>query len=181
MTLGPFSVTSERNSHYFSRGPMTKVGVLKEIKNHEYRVGLTPSSVRELVAAGHEVFVENDTGKGIGFLNEYYTQAGASIVASAQDLFNAAELIIKVKEPQPGEWSMLKPHHTLFTYLHLAPDPKQAKGLLDSGAMAIAYDTVTDMRGGLPLLAPMSDVAGRMSIQVGARLLEKGFGGQGML
>jgi len=160
---------------------MTKVGVLKEIKNHEYRVGLTPSSVRELVSAGHSVYVEHDTGKGIGFLDEHYVEAGATIVPTAKDIFDVAELIVKVKEPQLPECEMLKPHHTLFAYLHLAPDPKQAQALLKSGAMAIAYDTVTDIRGGLPLLAPMSEVAGRMSIQVGAHFLEKEAGGQGML
>lgn len=160
---------------------MTKIGVPKEVKNHEYRVGLTPSSVRELTAQGHQVYVEDNAGKGIGFLNEHYTKVGATIVSKPEDVFASADLIVKVKEPQPQECAMLQPHQTLFTFLHLAPDPEQTSALVKSGATAIAYETVTDSFGGLPLLAPMSEVAGRMSIQVGAQILEKGHGGSGVL
>lgn len=160
---------------------MTKIGVPKEIKNHEYRVGLTPSSVRELTAQGHQVYVESNAGKGIGFSNEHYTKVGATIVPNAADVFASTDLIVKVKEPQPEECAMLQSHQTLFTFLHLAPDPEQAGALVKSGATAIAYETVTDSFGGLPLLAPMSEVAGRMSIQVGAQMLEKGHGGSGVL
>lgn len=158
-----------------------KIGVPKEIKNHEYRVGLTPESVSELVHLGHAVFVEDQAGVGAGFSNAAYQAAGAHLLPRAEDVFNAAELIVKVKEPQPSEYTLLRERHTLFTYLHLAPDPKQTKGLMASGCCAIAYETVTDDRGGLPLLAPMSEVAGRMSIQAGAHLLEKSQGGSGVL
>ncbi len=160
---------------------MVKVGVPKEIKNHEYRVGLVPSSVRELTSLGHSVFIQRNAGKGIGFSDEQYTAAGAQILQQAEDVFDAADLIIKVKEPQLNECAMLKLHHTLFTYLHLAPEPEQARALLQSGCTAVAYETVTDPHGGLPLLAPSSEVAGRMSIQVGAQMLEKGQGGSGIL
>ncbi len=160
---------------------MTTIGVPKEIKNHEYRVGLTPSSVRELTALGHTVFIQHDAGDAIGFSNEHYIAAGGKILNTAEDIFDQANMIIKVKEPQLSECSMLKPHQTLFTYLHLAPDPEQTKALIASKAIAIAYETVTDAQGGLPLLAPMSEVAGRMSIQVGAQMLEKGHGGSGIL
>lgn len=160
---------------------MTKIGVPKEIKNHEYRVGLTPASVREFTSLGHQVFVQDNAGNAIGFTNAHYVQAGATILNSAEEIFGEAEMIVKVKEPQLSECAMLKPHQTLFTYLHLAPDPEQAKALMKSGATAIAYETVTDSFGGLPLLAPMSEVAGRMSIQVGAQMLEKGHGGAGVL
>jgi alanine dehydrogenase len=160
---------------------MTKVGVPKEIKNHEYRVGLTLPSVQELVNKGHRVFIETNAGSAIGFTDEMYRSVGATIVPTADEVFEKAELIIKVKEPQPSECKKLKPHHTLFTYLHLAPDPEQAEGLIKSGCTAIAYETVTDTHHGLPLLAPMSEVAGRMSIQVGARMLEKERGGSGIL
>jgi alanine dehydrogenase len=158
-----------------------RVGVPREIKNHEYRVGLTPPSVAELVAAGHEVFVETKAGAGIDFEDRDYVDAGATILPDAASVFDKAEMIVKVKEPQPGEIAMLKPHHLLFTYLHLAADKAQAEGLMKSGATCIAYETVTSDRGGLPLLKPMSEVAGRMSIQVGAHYLEKEQGGRGVL
>lgn len=158
-----------------------RIGVPKEIKNHEYRVGLVPASVKELTKLGHQVFVERNAGVGIGFSDDLYIKSGAEIVATADDVFEKAELIVKVKEPQLSECKKLRSHHTLFTFLHLAPDPEQAKGLADSGCTAIAYETVTDTYRGLPLLAPMSEVAGRMSIQVGAWLLEKHQGGSGIL
>ena len=157
------------------------VGVPKEIKTHEYRVGLTPSSVRELTARGHEVLIERGAGIGISATDADYQRAGALIAAGADEIFARAELIIKVKEPQPAEWALLRAGQTLFTYLHLAPDPAQAKALMASGATAIAYETVTAPRGGLPLLAPMSEVAGRMAIQAGAHCLEMEQGGRGML
>jgi alanine dehydrogenase len=158
-----------------------RIGVPKEIKTHEYRVGLTPSSVREVVAHGHEVWVEHNAGLGIGVDDAAYQAAGAHIVASAEDVFAAAQMIVKVKEPQAVERARLRPDQLLFTYLHLAPDPDQTRDLLQSGVTAIAYETVTSPRGGLPLLAPMSEVAGRMSIQAGAHCLEKAAGGRGML
>jgi len=157
------------------------VGVPKEIKTHEYRVGLVPSSVRELVHHGHRVLVESGAGAGIGCDDAAYRAAGAEIAASAEEVFARAELIVKVKEPQPVEWRWLRPGQVLFTYLHLAADKPQAEALLASGCVAIAYETVTDRRGRLPLLAPMSEVAGRMSIQVGAHHLEKMQGGAGIL
>ncbi|WLD58439.1 alanine dehydrogenase [Salinispirillum sp. LH 10-3-1] len=157
------------------------VGVPKEIKNHEYRVGLIPAAVRELTVAGHQVFVENDAGAAIGYSNEDYEAVGATIVQQASDVFERAEMIVKVKEPQAEERALLRPHHVLFTYLHLAPDAPQLKGLMDSGATCIAYETVTDVHGRLPLLAPMSEVAGRMAVQAGAHCLEKSMGGSGML
>jgi alanine dehydrogenase len=158
-----------------------RIGVPKEIKNHEYRVGMTPAAVRELTSRGHDVFVETMAGDGIGLGDETYTRVGARILKNADEVFANADMIVKVKEPQPVEIKRLTPKHTLFTYLHLAPDPEQTKGLIDSGAVCIAYETVTDARGGLPLLAPMSEVAGRMSIQAGAHSLEKAQGGRGML
>ncbi|HSN73257.1 MAG TPA: alanine dehydrogenase [Steroidobacteraceae bacterium] len=158
-----------------------RVGVPKEIKVHEYRVGLVPGGVRELVAAGHEVIVETTAGNGIGLDDAAYEAAGARIVASAKDVFAQAELIVKVKEPQLVECEMLREGQVLFTYLHLAADLAQARGLVDSGATAIAYETVTAADGSLPLLTPMSEVAGRMSIQVGASCLEKERGGFGVL
>jgi len=158
-----------------------RVGVPKEIKNHEYRVGLTPASVAELTAAGHEVVVEALAGNGIDFSDRDYMDAGARILPNASEVFMAADMIVKVKEPQPSEIAMLQARHTLFTYLHLAPDPKQAKGLMASGATCIAYETVTSKSGALPLLKPMSEVAGRMSVQVGAHYLEKEQGGRGVL
>ena len=158
-----------------------RVGVPKEIKIHEYRVGLTPQSVRELAARGHSVLVERDAGAGIGAADEEYRAAGAEVVDTADEVFAQAELIVKVKEPQAVERRKLRPGQVLFTYLHLAPDPVQASELVTSGAVAIAYETVTSERGGLPLLAPMSEVAGRMSVQIAARFLEKPQGGRGVL
>ncbi len=158
-----------------------RIGVPREVKVHEYRVGLVPGSVRELVQQGHEVLVETGAGAAIGFPDEAYRAAGAGIAPDAATVFAATELIVKVKEPQPAEWARLRPDQVLFTYLHLAPDPVQTRGLMESGGTAIAYETVTDAQGGLPLLAPMSEVAGRMAIQVGARCLEKEAGGAGIL
>ena len=155
------------------------IGVPKEIKIHEYRVGMTPASVREAVAHGHEVLVETMAGAGIGASDGDYEQAGARIAASAADVFAAADMIVKVKEPQAVERAMLREGQILFTYLHLAPDQPQTDDLVKSGAVCIAYETVTDTNGGLPLLAPMSQVAGRMSIQAGAHCLEKEQGGRG--
>jgi len=157
------------------------IGVPKEIKNNEFRVGLTPTSVRELVAHGHQVLVESRAGEGIGKFDEDYQAAGADISPDAAEIFARAEMIVKVKEPQQGERAMLREGQILFTYLHLAPDPQQTRDLLNSGAVCIAYETVTSPYGGLPLLAPMSEVAGRMSIQAGAHCLEKSHGGKGML
>lgn len=158
-----------------------RIGVPKEIKNHEYRVGMTPTSVREAVHHGHQVIVETQAGTGIGASDADYLQAGADILGSAAEVFEQADMIVKVKEPQAGERKMLREGQILFTYLHLAPDPEQTKDLVDSGAICIAYETVTDNNGGLPLLAPMSQVAGRMSIQAGAHCLEKEAGGRGVL
>jgi alanine dehydrogenase len=160
---------------------MMLIGVPKEIKNHEYRVGLTPAAVQEFVNHGHNVVVETNAGTSIGFTDELYINAGASIASSAEDVFAQAEMIVKVKEPQANECKMLREGQTLYTYLHLAPDPQQTKLLVESGATCIAYETVTDNRGTLPLLAPMSEVAGRMSIQAGAHYLEKANGGSGTL
>jgi alanine dehydrogenase len=157
------------------------IGVPKEIKTHEYRVGLITSAVRELVHHGHEVIVETNAGRAIGLDNDDYVAAGARIVDTAEEVFAAADMVVKVKEPQANECRMLREGQVLFTYLHLAPDPGQTKGLMDSGCVAIAYETVTDDRGGLPLLAPMSEVAGRMAIQAGAHCLEMEQGGRGML
>ncbi len=158
-----------------------KIGVPTEIKNHEYRVGLAPSSVNELTHLGHEVYVEKGAGIGIGAEDSDYTEAGAKLLDSAKKIFDIADMIVKVKEPQPNECKMLKKDQVLFTYLHLAPDPVQTKLLQESGAIAIAYETVTDLHGGLPLLAPMSEIAGRMSVQAGAHCLEKAQGGRGVL
>jgi alanine dehydrogenase len=157
------------------------IGVPKEIKNHEYRVGLTPSSVRELVHHGHQVIVETHAGDAIDLNDGQYAASGAEIVGDAATVFARAEMIVKVKEPQPTECRMLRPGQILFTYLHLAPDPEQTRLLMESQSIAIAYETVTDPRGGLPLLSPMSEVAGRMSIQAGAHCLEKAQGGRGVL
>jgi len=157
------------------------VGTVKEIKNHEYRVGLTPESAHELVAHGHSVLVEAGAGLGIGALDADYAAAGAQIIATAAEVFAKAEMIVKVKEPQAVERAMLRPEQILYTYLHLAPDPEQTADLVKSGAVCIAYETVTDASGGLPLLKPMSQVAGRMSIQAGATALEKAHGGRGVL
>lgn len=157
------------------------VGIPKEIKNHEYRVGITPAGVRELVAHGHQVMVEKNAGTAIGFPDDAYAAAGARMVDTAAEIFAKAEMVIKVKEPQPIEYKQLRKGQILYTYLHLAPDPEQTKGLVESGATCIAYETVTDLRGGLPLLAPMSEVAGRMAIQAAAHALEKAQGGSGVL
>ncbi len=157
------------------------IGVPKEIKNHEYRVGLVPESVYELCQHDHHVYVEHNAGLGIGITDEDYIEAGANILPTPQAVFDNSKLIIKVKEPQASEIAMLKPQHCLVTYLHLAADSKQAQGLIASQATCIAYETVTDNKGGLPLLAPMSEVAGRLSIQAGAQALEKRNGGRGLL
>jgi alanine dehydrogenase len=158
-----------------------RVGCPKEIKDHEYRVGLTPGAVREYTAHGHEVLVETGAGAGIGADDNAYRAAGARIAGTAAEIFQKSDMVVKVKEPQPSEWTQLREGQILYTYLHLAPDPEQTKGLLSSGVTAIAYETVTDERGGLPLLAPMSEVAGRLSIQAGATALQKPNGGRGVL
>jgi alanine dehydrogenase len=163
------------------KGTRMRVGCPKEIKNHEYRVGLTPGAVREYIAHGHEVLVETKAGAGIGADDDAYRAAGAKIAATATDIFQKCDMVVKVKEPQPAEWAQLRDGQILYTYLHLAPDPDQTRGLLASGVTAIAYETVTDERGGLPLLAPMSEVAGRLSIQAGATALQKANGGRGIL
>ncbi|PQA85778.1 alanine dehydrogenase [Hyphococcus luteus] len=157
------------------------VGVPKEIKNHEYRVGLVPGSVREYVQNGHEVLVETGAGAGIKASDEDYVAAGAKIAPDAKTVFEKADMIVKVKEPQPTEWAQLREGQILYTYLHLAPDPDQARGLMQSGVTAVAYETVTDAYGGLPLLAPMSEVAGRLSIQAAAYALTAHQGGRGLL
>ena len=158
-----------------------RIGSPKEVKNREYRIGLPPSAARELILAGHEVMIETGAGAAIGFTDEMYRRVGCKIMPDADSLFEKSEMIIKVKEPQPEEIARLKPHHTLFTYLHLAPDPEQTNGLKTSGATCIAYETVTDRHGKLPLLTPMSEVAGRLSIQVGTKYLEIANGGSGVL
>lgn len=156
-----------------------RIGAPKEVKTHEYRVGLVPGSVRELLHHGHQIVVEKGAGTGIGIDDAEYVRAGATIAGSAAEIFASADMIVKVKEPQPAENAMLRSGQVLFTYLHLAADKGQTEGLLRSGATCIAYETVTDARGGLPLLAPMSEVAGRMSVQVGAHCLVKEQGGKG--
>ena len=158
-----------------------KVGVPREIKTHEYRVGLTPGAVREYVAAGHSVVVETNAGAGIGATDDNYRKAGAVVLETAREVFASSQMIVKVKEPQPAEWSQLRQDQILFTYLHLAPDPDQAKGLMQSGCTAIAYETVTDAHGGLPLLAPMSEVAGRLAIEAAGAALRRHAGGRGLL
>lgn len=158
-----------------------RVGCPKEIKDHEYRVGLTPGSVREYVAHGHQVLVETGAGFGIGADDGAYQAAGARIVGSAAEIFAQSDMVVKVKEPQPVEWQQLRKGQLLYTYLHLAPDAEQTKGLVESGVTAVAYETVTDEHGGLPLLAPMSEVAGRLAIQAGATALQKANGGRGIL
>src|SRR3979411_3256937 len=163
------------------KGLSMRVGVPKEIKTHEYRVGLTPGAVREYVRAGHNVLVETGAGDGIGAGDEVYRKAGAVVVDTAAEIFATADMIVKVKEPQPGEWRQLREGQILFTYLHLAPDPEQATGLLASGCTAVAYETVTDAKGGLPLLAPMSEVAGRLSIEAAGAALKRYLGGRGIL
>lgn len=158
-----------------------KIGVPKEVKTHEYRVGLTPAAVRELIGLGHAVMIEHGAAAGIGISDHAYRTVGADVVPTAEEVFASSELIVKVKEPQPEEIAQLRPDQVLFTYLHLAADKQQTQGLIDSGATCIAYETVTGARGTLPLLAPMSEVAGRMSVQVGAHCLEKEQGGAGIL
>jgi alanine dehydrogenase len=158
-----------------------RVGVPSEIKTDEYRVGMTPSGVRELTQEGHEVLVQAGAGEGSAIGDEAYAAQGATIVPDAEAVFEGAELVVKVKEPQPGEVARLRPHHTLFTYLHLAPDPALTRGLVESGATCVAYETVEDGRGRLPLLAPMSEVAGKIATQAGAFMLEKPLGGRGLL
>ncbi|WP_295762743.1 alanine dehydrogenase [Undibacterium sp.] len=157
------------------------VGLPKEVKNHEYRVGLTPSSVRELSTRGHQVLVQKNAGAEIGLSDAQYVAAGAILLDTAQEIFARSEMIVKVKEPQPAECAMLRDGQILYTYLHLAPDPEQTAALVKSGAVCIAYETITGSNGGLPLLAPMSEVAGRMAIQAGAAHLEKSKGGMGLL
>jgi alanine dehydrogenase len=157
------------------------IGVPKEIKVHEYRVGMTPSSVREAVAHGHAVLVETQAGAGVGAGDDDYRKAGAEVVGSAAEVFSRAQMVVKVKEPQAIERKQLRAGQVLFTYLHLAPDPEQAADLMASGAICIAYETVSAATGGLPLLAPMSEVAGRLAVQAGARCLEKSAGGMGTL
>lgn len=157
------------------------IGVPKEIKVHEYRVGLTPEAVREYTAAGHSVLVQSGAGAGIGAPDAAYQAAGASIAPSAEEVFAKAQMIVKVKEPQPSEWKRLREDQILFTYLHLAPDPDQARGLVESGCTAVAYETVTDKAGGLPLLAPMSEVAGRLAIEAAGHALQRHAGGRGLL
>ena len=157
------------------------IGVPKEIKNNEFRVGMTPTSVREAKAHGHQVIVETNVGVGIGRSDDDYRAQGAEIIDTAEEIFARADMIVKVKEPQASERKQLREQQILFTYLHLAPDPEQTKDLVDSGAICIAYETVTDAKGRLPLLAPMSQVAGRMSVQAGAHCLERAQGGQGIL
>ncbi len=157
------------------------IGLPKEIKNHEYRVGLTPASVRELTTHGHQVLVQAGAGAAIGLTDEQYKAAGATLTADAKEVFAKADMIVKVKEPQPQECAMLRPGQILYTYLHLAPDPEQTAALVKSGAVCIAYETITGPGGGLPLLAPMSEVAGRMAVQAGAAHLEKSKGGMGIL
>jgi alanine dehydrogenase len=158
-----------------------KIGVPREIKIHEYRVGLTPSAVREYVAAGHMVLVQTGAGLGIHADDSDYRRAGAEIAPDAGTVFAASDMIVKVKEPQPSEWVRLRDGQILFTYLHLAPDPEQTRGLLASGCTAIAYETVRDAGGGLPLLAPMSEVAGRLSIEAAGEALKRSNGGRGLL
>ncbi len=157
------------------------VGIPKEIKNEEHRVGLTPFNAHELVRHGHHVMIEHNAGAGIGFYDEHYRQLGVEVVSNASDIYARADMIVKVKEPQANELAMIRAGQVLFTYLHLAPDLQQAEALMKSGCIAIAYETVTDEFGGLPLLTPMSQVAGRLSIQVGAHCLEKSQGGSGIL
>jgi len=163
------------------KGEIMRIGVPKEIKIHEYRVGLVPAAVRELVESGHEVLVQTGAAAGIGFADADYQRVGAGIAATAEEVFAQSEMIVKVKEPQPQECAMLRKGQILYTYLHLAPDPRQTEALIKSGATCIAYETVTAPDGSLPLLTPMSEVAGRMSVQVGAYCLQKANGGRGIL
>lgn len=157
------------------------IGVPKEVKKGEFRVGMAPNNVHEVIAHGHRVLIESGAGEGIGISDEVYEAAGASIAKTAEEVYEKADMVVKVKEPQPSEYKLLHENQILFTYLHLAPDPEQAQGLINSRCSAIAYETVTDHFGGLPLLSPMSEVAGRLSIQAGANALEKTRGGRGIL
>ena len=157
------------------------IGVPTEIKADEYRVALTPAGARELAERGHEVMVQSGAGEGSAVSDGDYASQGATILPDAEAVFAHAEMVVKVKEPQPPEVALLRPHHTLFTYLHLAPDPDLTMGLMESGATCVAYETVTDARGRLPLLAPMSEVAGKIATQAGAFVLEKPHGGRGIL
>jgi alanine dehydrogenase len=168
-------------ANIFQEQKIMRVGVPSEIKVHEYRVGLTPGAVREYVAAGHQVVVQSGAGAGIMANDDAYRSAGAEIAETAQEIFAGCDMIVKVKEPQPSEWVQLRPGQLLFTYLHLAPDPEQAKGLIASGCTAIAYETVTDDRGALPLLAPMSEVAGRLAIEAAGQAMRRSEGGAGIL
>jgi alanine dehydrogenase len=181
MPLGAGAGCSYKQGYIHSPEIPMRIACPKEIKNHEYRVGLTPASVRELASRGHAVMVQAGAGAGIGLDDAQYIAAGARIVADAADLFAQAEMIVKVKEPQPEECALLREGQILYTYLHLAPDPAQTAALIKSGAICIAYETITGPGGGLPLLAPMSEVAGRMAIQAGAAHLEKSKGGMGVL
>src|SRR3990167_4218494 len=174
-------VSENGNPPVLSRRSSMLIGVPKEIKNHEYRVGMVPGSVRELVLQGHNVIVEHNAGIGIGFTDADYEAAGAKVLATADEVFAKADMIVKVKEPQAVERARLREGQILFTYLHLAPDLEQTQDLIKSKATCIAYETVTSASGGLPLLAPMSEVAGRMSIQAGATALQKANGGRGIL
>jgi alanine dehydrogenase len=174
-----YSSLGSRCSH--QGGLDMRVGVPTEIKRHEYRVGLTPTAVREYRVSGHEVIVQKGAGGGIGADDAEYVRAGARIVDTADEIFATADMVVKVKEPQPSEWIKLREEQILFTYLHLAPDPEQTKGLLNSGCTAVAYETVADENGGLPLLAPMSEVAGRLSIEAAATAMKRCNGGRGLL
>ncbi len=158
-----------------------KIGTTKELKNHEYRVGLTPDNVAELVKDGHEVYVETRAGEGVGFSDEEYACAGATVLATPVEVFSTVDMIVKVKEPEPCEYEYLRPGQILYTYLHLAPNPELADALIKRGVKAVAYETITDEEGNLPCLRPMSQIAGRLSIQEGAKYLERSFGGRGVL
>jgi alanine dehydrogenase len=176
----PPGVAHNRAITFPGRNPM-KIGCPKEIKPQEYRVGLTPNAAREAVAHGHTVMIETNAGTGAGFADADYLAAGAKIIATAEEVFAASDMIVKVKEPQVIERKRLRDGQILFTYLHLAPDVPQTAGLIASGCTAVAYETVTDAHGGLPLLAPMSEVAGRLAPQVGAQCLMRPYGGRGVL
>ncbi len=158
-----------------------KIGTTKELKNHEYRVGLTPANVSAFVAKGHTVYVETKAGEGAGFTDEEYKAAGAKILATPAEVFEKSEMIVKVKEPEPSEYQFLRKDQILFTYLHLAPNPGLAEALIKSGCKAVAFETITDKQGNLPCLRPMSQIAGRLSIQEGAKFMQKSFGGRGIL
>lgn len=158
-----------------------KIGTTKELKNHEYRVGLTPDNVAELVKDGHEVYVETRAGEAVGFSDEEYINAGATVLGTPVEVFSTVDMIVKVKEPEPCEYEYLRPGQILYTYLHLAPNPELADALIKRGVKAVAYETITDEEGNLPCLRPMSQIAGRLSIQEGAKYLERSFGGRGVL